>query len=326
MKTIKPNKLKKGDVVAIVSPSGSVPAELRNQFNRGMDFLKELGLEVRIMKNALGKYYYSSGTDEERLADFHEAFADKSVKAVIMSIGGTTANQLLDRLDFNLIRKNPKIFMGISDGTTLLNPIFRKTGIITYHGPDLVFTFGRPISGAIMKNLQETFFDGNVSKLSANPNWSGLEDLNRDQKYEGWRCIRGGEASGKLIGGNVNCLINLDNTDFRPDYKDRILFLEAYMMTVQELDMAFTHFRQANVFSEISGLVIGHFYGSNMLDKDQDRRVSDVILEASERYSFPILEIGELGHNVENYVMPIGCGATIDAEKMLFSIDETTAE
>ncbi|MFA6097808.1 MAG: S66 peptidase family protein [Candidatus Paceibacterota bacterium] len=326
MKIIKPKKLQKGDAVAIVSPSGSVPQELRGQFDRGADFLKELGLEVRIMKNALGKYYYSSGTIEERLADLREAFADKSVKAVIMSIGGTTANQLLEGLDFDLIRRNPKMFMGISDGTTLLNPIFRNTGIITYHGPDLVFTFGRPVSGAVMKNLRETFFDGSVGELSANPDWRGLEDLNRDQKYEGWRCIRGGEASGKLIGGNVNCLMNLDNTDFRPDYKDKVLFLEAYMMPVQELDTAFTHFRQANVFNEISGLVIGHFYGSHMIDRDQDRRVSDVILEASGKYSFPILEIGELGHNVENYVMPIGCNATIDATKMRFSIDETTSE
>lgn len=326
MKIIKPKKLQKGDVVAIVSPSGGVPQELRSQFDHGLDFLKDLGLEARIMKHALGSYYYSSGTVEERLDDIHEAFGDTRVKAVIMSIGGASANQLLDGLDFDLIRKNPKIFMGISDGTTLLNPIFTKAGLVTYHGPDLVFTFGRSTSRFAKENLYKTFFDGKVGKLFPNPDWRGLDDLNKDQKYEGWRCIRGGQANGKLIGGNVNCLMNLDNTDFRPNYKDKILFLEAYMITVQELDMAFTHFRQSRVFDEISGLVIGHFYGSQMLDDKQDRKVGDVILEATEKYGFPILEVGEVGHNVENYVMPIGCEARIDPENKIFEITEDTVE
>ncbi len=131
MKIIKPKKLQKGDTVAIVSPSNAVPEELKEKFNNGVKFLESLVLKVKIGKNALGRYYYSSGTVEERLSDIHEAFADKSVKAVIMSIGGNTANNLLDGLDFNLIRKNPKIFLGISDATTLLDPIFSKTSLIT---------------------------------------------------------------------------------------------------------------------------------------------------------------------------------------------------
>jgi muramoyltetrapeptide carboxypeptidase len=162
MQIIKPKKLQKGDIVAIVSPSNAVAEELRGQFDNGVKFLESLGLKVKIGKNALGRYYYSSGTIEERLSDIHEAFADKEVKAVIMSIGGNTANHLLDELDFDLIRKNPKIFLGISDGTTLLNPIFSKTGLITYHGPDLIFTFGQPISPAIKDNLIKTLFDGSV--------------------------------------------------------------------------------------------------------------------------------------------------------------------
>jgi len=324
MKIIKARKLQRGDVVAIVSPSGSVPGELREQFDRGVEFLRGMGLKVRIMRNALGKYYYSSGTVKERLDDIHEAFSDKSIKAVIMSIGGTSANQVLDGLDFGLIRKNPKIFMGISDGTTLLNPIFAKTGLVTYHGPDLVFTFGMPISHSIRENLVKTFFDGNVGKILPNPDWRGLDDLNKFNKYNGWHCVRKGIANGRLIGGNVNCLMILDNTEFRPNYRKAILFLEAYMISIEELDMAFTHFNQANVFGEIDGLIIGHFYGSRMADKEQDRKVSDVILEVTKKYDFPILEIGELGHNVENYVMPIGCRARIDSDKMIFEMIEDT--
>ena len=326
MKIIKPKKLQKGDVIAIVSPSGSVPDELKSQFNNGVNFLKEMGLEVRIMKNALGKYYYSSGTIEERVADLHSAFADRSIKAVIMSIGGATANQLLDELNFDLIRKNPKIFMGISDGTTLLNPIFKKTGLICYHGPDVVFTFGKSMSPASRENLLKTLFEGGVGKLSPNPDWKGLDDLNKLEIYEGWHCVRPGRAIGRLIGGNMNCLMNLDNTKYRPMYKKAILFLEAYMMTVEELDMAFTHFRQAKAFDEIAGLVIGHFYGSRMADRNLNREVRDIVLEVTQKYDFPILEIGELGHNVENYVMPIGCRTRMDPERKIFEIMEETVE
>lgn len=204
------------------------------------------------------------------------------------------------------------------------HPIFSKTGLMTYHGLDLIFTFGLPMSPEIKENLIKTLFDGKVGQLYSNQNWKGLEKLNKNEKYEGWRCIRKGKASGRLIGGNVSCLINLENTDFRPDYKDSILFLEAYMATAESLHRTFVHFRQAKIFDKINGLILGHFYGSHMEDKKQDRKIADIILEVTRGYSFPILEIGELGHNVENYILPIGCMATIDADKKYFSIDEPT--
>jgi muramoyltetrapeptide carboxypeptidase len=160
--------------------------------------------------------------------------------------------------------------------------------------------------------------------LRPNPDWKGLDELNKNQKYKGWQCVRKGKASGRLIGGNTSCLINFDNTQFRPNYDNSILFLESFSPSVKELDRVFTHFRQAKVFDELNGLILGHFYGAHALDKNEDREVKDVILEVTKNYSFPILEIGEIGHNVENYIMPIGCQATIDAEKKYFSIDEKT--
>ena len=324
MKIIEPKKLQKGDSVMIVSPSSAIPDELKKNFNNGVKFLESLGLKVKIGKNVFKKHYYSAGTVKERLNDIHEAFGNKKIKAVIMSIGGSTANNLLDGLDFGLIRKNPKIFLGISDGTTLLNPIFSKTGLIIYHGPDLIFTFGLPMSLIIKENLVKTLFDGSVGELRPNLNWKGLDELNKNEKYYGWQCVRKGKANGKLIGGNVTCLTNLDNTEFRPDYKNKILFLEAFSPNIEKLDQLFTHFRQTKVFDEINGLILGHFYGSHMANKKQDRKVSNLILEITKDYSFPILEIGELGHNVENYIFPIGCEVTIDTEKEYFSIDEKT--
>ncbi len=324
MKTIKPKKLHKGDTVAIISPSNAVPKNLMGQFNNGVKTLEGLGLKVRIGENALGRYFYSSGTIEERLNDIHKAFADKSVKAIIMSTGGNTANNLLDGLDFNLIKKNPKIFSGISDGTTLLNPIFSKTGLITFHGPDLIFGFGLTMSLTIKENLVKTWFEGKAEELNPNPNWKGRDVLNKNEEYKGWQCVRKGKAGGRLIGGNTTCLVNLDNTSFRPNYKGSILFLEAFLSTVKELDRVFTHFRQASIFDEINGLILGHFYGAHALNKKEDREIKDVILEVTKNYSFPILEVGEIGHNVENFIIPIGCEAFIDPERYIFEIREKT--
>lgn len=322
MEIIKPKKLQQGDTVAVVSPSGFVPKELRAQFDKGVKSLEDLGLKIKLGKNCLKQYYYASGTVKERVDDIHTAFTDKEVKALIMSIGGASANHLLDSLDYNLIKKNPKVFCGISDGTTLLNPIFTKTGLITFHGPDLVFTFGMPMSSAIKENLMETLFESKSIQLNPNPDWKGLDKLNKDEKYKGWQCIRKGDTRGRLTGGNTSCLIKLENTDFRPDYKNTILFLEAFCVSVEDLHQQLTQMRQSGIFDDINGLILGYFYGSHIEDKTQDRRVSDVALEVTRDYSFPILEIGEVGHNVENYLLPIGCEASIDAGKKHITIDE----
>ncbi len=323
MKIIKPKKLQKGDTVMIVSPSNSVPKILKSQFDNGIKTLEDMGLTVSIGKNVLGRYHYSSGTTEERLSDIHEAFADDNIKAVIMSIGGNTANHLLDGLDFDLIKENPKIFSGISDGATLLDPIFSKTGLVTYHGPDLIFGFGLPISPMVKENLMKTWFGGKVGQLAPNSNWSGLDELNKNEEYKGWQCIRNGRATGRLVGGNTTCLTNFDSTQFRPNYNNSILFLESFAPSAKELDRVFTHFRQTRIFEEINGLILGYFFGA-AVDKNQSRAVRDVILEVTKEYDFPILEIGEIGHNVENYIIPIGCQTTIDAEKKYFAIDEDT--
>ena len=180
------------------------------------------------------------------------------------------------------------------------------------------------MSPMIKENLIKTLFGGKVGQLHPNLKWKGLSKLNKDEKYKGWQCIRKGKANGKLVGGNIHCLLSLENTDFRPEYNGSILFLEAYKATVEDLHQAFVHFRQAKIFDKINGLILGHFYGSHMEDKKQDREIADVILEVTKEYLFPILEIGEIGHNVENYVLPIGCMATIDADKKYFSIDKPT--
>ena len=323
MRIIKPKPLKLGSTVGIVSPSEPVTPGLRAQFDAGVSALKEFGLKVKIGKHVFDQHFYSAGTREDRITDFNQMWADPEVEMILMSQGGETANHLLNGIDYEMIQANPKIFAGISDGTTLLNAIFAKTGLVTYHGPELIWLLGRGMSKPFKDNFKATFFDGDVGNLYENKNWRHLEQPHL--KCEGWCCVRGGVASGVLVGGHSGCLINTTFAGYGPDFKDKILFLEGTDQ-VGYLDRQFTSLKLRGVFDEIRGLVIGWFEGSGNADKQKNRPVRDLILEVTDGYNFPVLEISELGHNIENYVLPIGCSVTIDAEKKSFSIDERTVE
>lgn len=133
MRIIRPKKLKNGDVVMVISPSQ--PISSARNFNRGVKTLNGLDFEVRLSQYVNAVFgMYEAGTAEQRNADLMQAFTDKEVKGIFMSGGGFLANKVLPLLDYDLIRKNPKMIMGFSDGTTLLNAIYAKTGLVTFHG------------------------------------------------------------------------------------------------------------------------------------------------------------------------------------------------
>ncbi len=321
MEIIKPKKLQKGDVVGIISPSEAITQDLRKQFDKAVIAFQCLGLKLKFGKHVFDQHFYSAGTRESRIKDFNEIWKDPEVKMILMSQGGNTANHLLDGIDYKAIKNNPKIFAGISDGTTLLNAVFSRTGLVTYHGPDLLWTFGRKITPSFKQNFIETFFNGQVGQFQKNENWEHQERKN--VKNPGWQCVRSGKAKGRLIGGHSGCLISTMLAGYAPDFENTILFLEG-TDNIGDLDRQFTALKLNGIFEKINGLIIGWFDNHELKDKSKNRKVSNLILEVTKDYSFPILEIGELGHNVENYILPIGCTATIDADKKHFSINEQT--
>ncbi len=157
MEIIKPKRLNRGDLIGVITPSWPITEDDEAQMEKGVQTLKSLGFEVKMSKSAYFRRGYLAGTVEQRLLDLHEMWRDPQVKMILLSQGGTSANHLLDGIDYSLIQKNPKIFSGISDGTTLLHSIHKKTGLITFHGPDLFSTFGVDLNPAIQKNILNTF-------------------------------------------------------------------------------------------------------------------------------------------------------------------------
>lgn len=315
MKVIKAPRLKVGSTVGIISPSGT-PFDTdftSEKFEKGIECLKrDFGLNVRLSKNCNEKFFYSAGTRAQRLDDFHSMWMAQDIDMILMSVGGNTATELLDGIDFDLMRKKPKIFCGISDGTVLLNAIFSKTGLITYHGPDLCFAFGQPMSASIRKNIQETLFQENVQHLQPNLSWKAYE--HPEVTYSGWKTIRHGKASGHLVGGHLGLFLNNLSLGYVPDLRDSILFLEG-TSKISDIHRDLYSLKLHGVFAKISGLILGWFEWKTPNTLGHDRPVSDIVLEITQGYDFPIIEIGELGHCVENYAFPIGGKSVIDADE-----------
>ena len=302
-----PERLSQGDVIGVVSPSEAVTFETRPQLDRGVRFLQRLGFEVVLGKNALEAVGGSAGTPEQRAGDINKMFADRRVKAIICSQGGTTAGDCLPLLDWDAIRGNPKIFLGISDNTVLLNPIHAKTGLITFHGNDVIWGFGRKPS----RYDSEEFLDRLV--------WGKIGLIRSSSKR---KTVREGAATGKLWGGNLGSLLQLAEMGYMPDLNAAILFIEAYNPTPEACDNIFRKLERKGLFGNMGGVVVGYIYGLQST-KGKVAQMEEVLLSVTREYDFPILKTNDFGHNCPNTVIPIGVRAKLDADNQELEILES---
>lgn len=323
MDSITPPKLKKGDLVGVCSPSGTI-AHKEDLFRRAVEnFERETGLKVLVAPNALAKHYYSAGTVQERVDDFHALIENDDVKAIVFSAGGDTAVDLLPQLDFDLIQKNPKIMAGISDATTLLSPITAKTGLITFLGLELL-DFADDDMPYVVDSLERAWFQGEIGKVQANPNWRDFKGTNAN--YGGWLTIREGTAEGRLVGGNLQSFLQLVGTQYELPFQDSILFFEAYRLPKRQIRKALMQLKLRGVFEQITGLIVGYCVESDeptVIGNEQP--LEEAVLDIVGEYDFPIMQIGEIGHWVENFLQPIGAKAKMDATNLQFETLESVA-
>lgn len=308
-----PKRLKKGDTIGIVAPSNPFGEKYRKGLESAENVIKGIGLNVKYSKNfyKVDKYGVSAGSPKERADDINSFFSDSNIKMMWCSHGGDTANQVLEYLDFNLIKKNPKIFMGLSDITLLLNAIYKETGLVTFHGTDFKSGINSEHFGSnyTQKEFRVRFVDGVIGKVNNNSKW---------------KCIRKGKAKGEILGGNIRCFLKLAGTKYIPHLKGGILLLEGYHIELRSAVNLITRLRTMGVFKEMSGIIVGSVYSfdkEKQIDKDR-RRVyfEDIVLDITKDYDFPILKIYEFGHRCPSTFLPIGGEAEIDAEKLMFKI------
>lgn len=310
MKVIKPPRLKKGDTIGIITPA-STPDNLE-RINEGVKYFERLGYRVILGKN-VGKYYgYLAGTDEDRLEDLHSMFADKNVKAIFCARGGYGTIRLLDRINFNLIRKNPKIFVGYSDITALQLAIFRKTGLVTFSGPMAAVDF----AGEVNSFTEEVFWRMVTS----------TKPFGKFKNPEGERicCLNKGKTKGILIGGNLSLVVSLIGTPYMPKLDKSILFLEEIEEKPYRIDRFFAQMKLAKIFDRVSGIILCNFTDCEETDPSKKSlTLNDVIGDYFEKLNKPVVYNLVYGHINPKNTIPIGIRASIDCKKCAVEITES---
>ncbi len=303
-----------------------------------MQALDALGFEPVLMPHAAGgsdgTRDWVSASVKDRVSDFHAAFADPSISAVLSVIGGDHCAQMVQDLDFDLIRSNPKIFCGYSDTTTLLHAIHATTGLVTFYGPALIPEFGEPDGPdrEVVDNWQSVVCSSTApGELRSVPWQSGESRMDADPKGrnmirrtpEPRISLRTGTASGPLLAACLPTMLRLAGTQWWPDLRGRLLVIECpeapYDPAWADADLA--QLRNLGVFDEIAGLVIGR---TDNWSRGDVGTLHALVEQATNRSDFPILAGVEVSHSAPLLTIPNGVRGTIDG--LALSIDEPAVD
>lgn len=295
--TIKPEALKPGDTIAISSPAGAVWDEA--QIGKFISILISLGFKVKTGETLKQKYGYFAGTDEFRASEINKFFLDNEVKAIICMKGGWGCARILDLLNFEMIKNNPKIIMGFSDITSLLIAISSKTGLVTFHGPvgnsgwnDFTVDY---VKRVLMNKEAVTY---------------GYPETDSDKFYT----INPGTAKGTLIGGNLTVLAAMMGSEFLPDWKNKILFLEETGEEPYRIDRMLTQLKQTGVLGNISGFIFGKCVKCDAEEPEKAFTLQQVLEQHLKPLKIPAFYGAMIGHIVNKHTIPIGIAAEMDGE------------
>jgi len=283
-----PKPLAQGDKVAIIATSGPVDAA---RLDSGVAVLRALGLRPIVMESCRLRHGYLAGPDELRLCDLHAAFASQDVRGIFVARGGYGAARLLPRLDFSLIRRNPKVFVGYSDVTALHIAFNQVCGLVTFHGPMPAADFWREVCPATVDSLRAAVFKA--------PSPIALEAYKNPHEKQ-LTTIVPGRAEGILIGGNLSLIAASLGTPYEIDTRDKILFVEEIGEEPYAIDRLFLQLKQAGKLSDAAGILLGDF-GSQTI---QSLEICIKELIATENK--PTLAGLACGHTSPNLTLPLG--------------------
>ena len=298
---ILPKKLNPGDTIGIISPAGAVKD--KNLWESTIKYFENKGYKVKIAPHAGDKKAYLAGKDQDRLSDLINFFIDDEIKAIICSRGGYGTFRLLEKIDWEIIRKNPKIFVGYSDITALLNNFVEKSGIIAFHGPLALSDFGER---EVNKYTEENFWK--IIEGNAEIPYNFEKSLN----YE---CIISGKAQGELMGGNLAVLCGLLGTPYFPDLKGKILLLEDIGEPLYKIDRMLMQLKLPGIFEKVSGILFGEFTSVVESDNPEVNLLTpvDVIKELTEGLNIPVGYGFASSHSAQKATLPLGARYNFDS-------------
>lgn len=296
-----PPRLTPGDEIRIIAPSRSLSIVYESVLTEAVSYLQNNGYCVTFSEHSRETEYADSASIESRIADIHDAFADTNVKAILCAVGGFNSNQLLEYIDYSIIKDSPKIFCGFSDITALLNAIYSKTGLVTYHGPN--FTQFGHIHG---REYTDTCFAKCVTD-------NNTIQLTPSAETGAYTVIQEGECEGVIIGGNLCTLNLLQGTDYMPELDNVILFLEDDNIMgeyfVQEFERNLQSLLQVKN-SRIAGVVFGRFTEDCQMSAET---ITQIVKNKKQLRNIPIIFNADFGHVPSFFTFPIGGTAKISA-------------
>ncbi len=310
---MKPKRLQAGQMIGLIAPSSNF---MENEsVNFAEDILKSFGFRVKKGQYVYDRYGYLAGQDKDRAADVNAMFADKEVDAIVCIRGGYGSPRILPYLDYDIIRKNPKVIIGFSDVTALLNAIFVKTGLITFHGPNA----GRNFSDYTLSEYKKVLFNPEPTMIAVPPPFEPTEG--RAEKDNRVTVITPGIARGELIGGNLSLMVKLVGTPYEPSYKGKILFLEDVSEAQYRVDGMLTHLKLAGRLDQLAGIVFGKC--TRCRDEGNTLSLEQVLDDILKPLGIPAVRGLMIGHIKDLSTTPIGVMAELDTSVAGIKLLET---
>ena len=310
---IKPPRLKSGDKLAIVAPGSYISDE---ELQDSIKNLNQLGFQTTYSEKVLLQSGYFAGSDKDRAEDLMEKFLDKSVKGIVCARGGYGCSRILPMLDYNVIRSNPKVLIGYSDVTALIYGIYRKSGLIAFHGPVGTSSF----NDYSVNNFNKVLMNPESTCLFKNSN--GGEDEN----VYGVTSIVKGKGKGRLVGGNLSIMVSLIGTEFDVDYSGKIIFIEEVGEEPYRVDRMLTQLIQAGKFNNVAGVMMGIFRKCEVKENSdltaKSFNLMEVLKDRLSSLKIPVVYGMSFGHVKDKFTIPFGALAELDADKQTFTLLE----
>lgn len=284
-----PVSLIPGDVIAVLAPASPFD---KDEFNRGVGILKSMGFEVFLPPGLFASKGYLAGDDSHRADLLNDLFKLPQIKAVMCARGGYGSARILNKIDYESVRKNPKIFVGFSDISALLTTFYEKCGLVTFHGPTIT---------SLADTDQETI-KALFSVLTSQKVLSIIEPKSI--------VVKPGLAKGPVTGGNLTTLCHLVGTPFEASFSGHILFLEDCKESPYRIDRMLTHMKMAGCFDNLSGMIIGSFFECGKMGD-----IIKIFEDLFSDFNFPILAGISIGHQKKNMTLPVGLKATLNADE-----------
>lgn len=300
-KLVKPKRLKEGDTIALTAPAGIVFDE--SEFDKMRENLESIGLRVVFGEYAKSRHGYFAGNDYQRALDLNRFFANPDVDAIMAVRGGWGCARILPHLNVNLIKRNPKIYCGFSDNTTLHMWLQKKCGFVSFHGPNGTSEW----TDLTRNSLKSVLMDGDKAQYKSNSEVKTLAP---------------GVAEGFLTGGNLTILTTSLGTEYQPDLDGALLFLEDIGEPVYKVDRMLTHLARAGILDNINGFIFGRCTDC----EDPDRRfftMEEMIKQHIIPLRIPAVMGVDIGHEPDNFTIPIGVRARFDANEGVFELLES---